>query len=140
MKGVAGALWKEAVGGNEVLQQAEGKTLGETEVGLQLMTTEGGVRGEVFIEEGIDLGIGGLRATRFQDMLKASKAVDLAQQLLIGMEDNRPHVRVIHTAAASSLLDISLHLRCEGADAFEMHGKAFRQQLRNCIGHIDEDA
>lgn len=137
MKGVAGALWKEAVGGNEVLKQAEGTALGETEVVLQLMTTKGSVRGEVLIEEGLDLGIGGQRATRFQDMLKAGPTVDLAQQLRIWMEDDRPHAKMSRTAAESRLLNISFHLRCEGADAFKMYGKAFRQQLWHCVGHIN---
>ncbi len=140
MKGMAGALWKEAVGGNEVLQQAEGKTLGEPEVGLQLMTTEGGVRSEVLIEEGFDLGIRRQRATRFQDMLKAGATVDFAQQLRIGMEDDSPHAKIGSTAAASRLLDISFHLRREGADAFKMHGKAFRQQLWHRVSQINEDA
>ena len=139
MEGVSGALWTKAVDGDEVFQEMEGTAFGEEEVGLQLMTTKGSVRGKMFVEEGVELCIRRQVSACFQDMLKTGLAIDCKQQLVIGVEVNASDMQIRDPGTSRGGLNITFHMRRESAEAFNMHGTAFRQQLGHSVSHIDEN-
>ena len=89
------------------------------------MALQRAVSREVFVEEGIDLGVGGLRRPLLQDVHECCTAVDELQALVVGAEVYAAHPDLSRVVATY----VALELRREGAEAFDVHGSPLGQQL-----------